>query len=122
MFAFILPFGPTYRFMHAVINGCFDLRANWKAKRLLFGFLTRKQRWQYRLFGQIWVQTCHGDAFRIKYARCNSVRDRRRYTSYCIVPRPYQPVPIADQMLALKLLLEDRRGYTYFEQTAISGF
>jgi hypothetical protein len=82
--------------------------AETRAEALLLGWLSPRQREQYRSHGWFDVVTPGGNRYRIrptKVVRLDALR-----SVYCIEATPW--VPAADQMLAKKLLLEtDERRF-----------
>jgi hypothetical protein len=83
-------------------------RARLRAEALLLDWLSPSQRTQYRARGWFEVTTTAGHRYRVR--RGGVVRLDPRRTAYCI--EAVSPVPIADEMLANKLLLEtDERRF-----------
>jgi hypothetical protein len=79
-----------------------------RAEALLLGWLSPGQRAQYRARGWFEVTTARG--FRYRVLRGGVVRLDPRGSAYCI--EATSPVPVADEMLASKLLLEtDERRF-----------
>jgi hypothetical protein len=77
-------------------------RARLRAEALLWAWLSPSQRRQYRRRGWFEVTTASGRRYRI--LRGGVVRLDPRGSGYCI--EATSPVPVADEMLANKLLLE----------------
>jgi len=83
-------------------------RARLRAEALLWAWLSPAQRQQYRARGWFEVTTASGRRYRI--LRGGVVRRDPRGSGYCI--EATSPVPVADEMLANKLLLEtDERRF-----------
>jgi hypothetical protein len=83
-------------------------RARLRAEALLLAWLSPDQRSQYRARGWFEVTTASGRRYRV--LRGGVVRLHPRGSGYCI--EATSPVPIADEMLANKLLLEtDERQF-----------
>ena len=83
-------------------------RARLRAEALLWTWLSRAQRRQYRRRGWFEVTTASGRRYRI--LRGGVVRLDPHGSGYCI--EATSPVPVADEMLANKLLLEtDERHF-----------
>jgi hypothetical protein len=79
-----------------------------RAEALLLGWLSPRQRAQYRAHGWFEVVTPGGNRYRV--GRQKVLRLDVRRSAYCIESIPW--VPAADQMLAKKLLLEtDERRF-----------
>jgi hypothetical protein len=83
-------------------------RARLRAEALLWAWLSPAQRQQYRARRWFEVSTASGRRYRVM--RGGVVRRDPRGSAYCI--EATSPVPIADEMLANKLLLEtDERRF-----------
>jgi hypothetical protein len=83
-------------------------RAGRRAEALLWAWLSPTQRHQYRARRWFEVTTASGRRYRV--LRGGVVRVRPRGSGYCI--EATSPVPVADEMLANKLLLEtDERRF-----------
>jgi hypothetical protein len=83
-------------------------QARRRAEALLVGWLSPDQRRQYRARGWFEVTTARG--YRYRVLRGGVVRLDPRGSAYCI--EATSPVPVADEMLANKLLLEtDERRF-----------
>ena len=83
-------------------------RARLRAEALLWAWLSPAQRQQYRARRWFEVRTTSGRRYRI--LRGGVVRLDPRGSGYCI--EATSPVPVADEMLANKLLLEtDERRF-----------
>jgi hypothetical protein len=83
-------------------------RARLRAEALLRAWLSPGQRAQYRSCGWFEVTTTAGRRYRVGRGRV--VRLEPRGSAYCI--EATSPVPVADEMLANKLLLEtDERRF-----------
>ena len=83
-------------------------RARLRAEALLWAWLSPAQRKQYRARRWFEVTTASGRRYRV--LRGGVVRVRPRGSGFCI--EATSPVPIADEMLANKLLLEtDERRF-----------
>ncbi len=83
-------------------------QARLRAEALLLAWLSADQRAQYRARGWFEVTTAAGRRYRIR--RGGVVRLDPRGSGYCI--EAVSPVPVADEMLANKLLLEtDERRF-----------
>jgi hypothetical protein len=83
-------------------------RARLRAEALLLDWLSPSQRTQYRARGWFEVTTTAGHRYRVR--RGGVVRLDPRRAAYCI--EAVSPVPMADEMLANKLLLEtDERRF-----------
>jgi hypothetical protein len=83
-------------------------RARLRAEALLWIWLSPAQRKQYRARHWFEVTTASGRRYRV--LRGGVVRLRPRGSAYCI--EATSPVPVADEMLANKLLLEtDERRF-----------
>jgi hypothetical protein len=83
-------------------------RARLRAEALLWAWLSPAQRKQYRARGWFEVTTASGRRYRV--LRGGVVRRDPRGSGYCI--EATSPVPVADEMLANKLLLEtDERRF-----------
>jgi transglutaminase-like putative cysteine protease len=79
-----------------------------RAEALLLRWLSPHQREQYRSHGWFEVVTPGGNRYRIRPTKV--IRLDARRSAYCIEATPW--VPVADQMLAKKLLLEtDERRF-----------
>ena len=82
--------------------------ARQRAEALLVAWLSPEQRAQYRARGRFEVTTAAGRHYRV--CRGGVVRLNPRGSAYCI--EATAPVPLADEMLATKLLLEtDERRF-----------
>ena len=82
--------------------------AGLRAEALLWAWLSAEQHAQYRARGWFEVTTVAGRRYRIRPGGVVGLEPRRVY--YCI--EATSPVPIADEMLAYKLLLEtDERRF-----------
>ena len=96
-----------------VIRRCWGVlvrrrRARRRAEALLWAWLSPAQRTQYRARRWFEVTTTSGRRYRI--LRGGVVRLDPRGSAYCI--EATSPVPVADEMLANKLLLEtDERRF-----------
>jgi hypothetical protein len=77
-------------------------RARLRAEALLWAWLSPAQRRQYRRRG--WFEVTTASARRYRILRGGVVRLDPRGSGYCI--EATSPVPVADEMLANKLLLE----------------
>jgi hypothetical protein len=78
-----------------------------RAKRLLFKFLTREQKWTLRA-GYFDVIGQDGKTYRIKVGSCQNVwllEDGVETKNYCIVAKN-EWIPVSDLMLAQKLFLQ----------------
>jgi len=83
-------------------------QARLRAEALLLAWLSPGQRAQYRARGWFEVTTAAGHRYRVR--RGGIVRLDPRGSAYCI--EAVSPVPVADEMLANKLLLEtDERRF-----------
>jgi hypothetical protein len=83
-------------------------QARLRAEALLWAWLTPAQRKQYR--GRRWFEVTTGSGRRYRILRGAVVRVDPRGSAYCI--EAASPVPVADEMLANKLLLEtDERRF-----------
>jgi hypothetical protein len=83
-------------------------QARLRAEALLWTWLSPAQRKQYRARRWFEVTTASGRRYRV--LRGGVVRVRPRGSAYCI--EATSPVPVADEMLANKLLLEtDERRF-----------
>jgi hypothetical protein len=83
-------------------------QARLRAEALLLAWLSPSQRTQYRARGWFEVTTAAGHRYRV--CRGRVVRLEPRRSAYCI--EATSPVPVADEMLANKLLLEtDERRF-----------
>jgi hypothetical protein len=83
-------------------------RAGRRAEALLWAWLSPAQRRQYRT--QRWFEVTTASGRRYRVLRGGVVRVRPRGSGYCI--EATSPVPVADEMLANKLLLEtDERRF-----------
>jgi hypothetical protein len=87
---------------HAWAAGVRRRRARRRAEALLWAWLSPAQRRQYRARRWFEVTTASGRRYRI--LRGGVVRLDPRGSGYCI--EATSPVPVADEMLANKLLLE----------------
>jgi hypothetical protein len=96
---------PTRRFWEALVR---RREARMRAEALLWAWLSPAQRKQYRARRWFEVTTASGRRYRI--LRGAVVRLHPRGSGYCI--EATSPVPVADEMLANKLLLEsDERRF-----------
>jgi heme exporter protein D len=77
-------------------------QARQRAEELLLAWLSPEQRMQYRTFGRFEVTTAAGHRYRV--CPGGVVRLDPRGWAYCI--EATTPVPVADELLAFKLLLE----------------
>ena len=77
-------------------------QARQRAEALLLAWLSPQQRVQYRAFGRFEVTTAAGHRYRVCPGGVVG-RDPRGW-AYCI--EAATPVPLADELLAFKLLLE----------------
>jgi hypothetical protein len=83
-------------------------QAQQRAEALLLGWLSPDQRRQYQVHGWFEVTTARG--YRYRVLRGGVVRLDPRGSAYCI--EATCPVPVADEMLTNKLLLEtDERRF-----------
>jgi hypothetical protein len=83
-------------------------QARQRAEALLLAWLSPEQRAQYRARGRFEVTTAAGRRYRV--CPGGVVRLNPRGSAYCI--EATAPVPLADEMLATKLLLEtDERRF-----------
>jgi hypothetical protein len=83
-------------------------QAQRRAEALLLGWLSPDQRVQYQTRGWFEVRTARG--YRYRVLRGGVIRLDPRGSAYCI--EATSPVPVADEMLANKLLLEtDERRF-----------
>jgi len=97
--------GPLRRSMDALAG---RRQARARAEALLVAWLSPGQRAQYRSRGWFEVTTASGRRYRV--VRGGVVRLDPRGSAYCI--EATSPVPVADEMLANKLLLEtDERRF-----------
>ena len=93
------------RSWHALVR---RREARLRAEALLWAWLSPAQRKQYRARGWFEVTTASGRRYRVM--RGAVVRRDPRGSGYCI--EATSPVPVADEMLANKLLLEtDERRF-----------
>jgi hypothetical protein len=90
---------PVRRFWEALVR---RRQARMRAEALLWAWLSPAQRTQYRARRWFEVTTASGRRYRI--LRGGVVRLDPRGSGYCI--EATSPVPVADEMLANKLLLE----------------
>jgi hypothetical protein len=96
---------PLRRFRGALVR---RRQARLRAEALLWAWLSPAQRQQYRARRWFEVTTASGRRYRI--LRGGVVRLNPRGSAYCI--EATSPVPVADEMLANKLLLEtDERRF-----------
>jgi hypothetical protein len=96
---------PIRRFREALVR---RRQAGLRAEALLWAWLSPAQRRQYRARRWFEVTTASGRRYRI--LRGGVVRVDPRGAGYCI--EATSPVPVADEMLANKLLLEtDERRF-----------
>jgi hypothetical protein len=96
---------PIRRFWEALVR---RREARMRAEALLWAWLSPAQRKQYRARRWFEVTTASGRRYRI--LRGAVVRLHPRGSGYCI--EATSPVPVADEMLANKLLLEsDERRF-----------
>jgi hypothetical protein len=96
---------PIRRFREALVR---RRQAGLRAEALLWAWLSPAQRSQYRARGWFEVTTASGRRYRV--LRGGVVRLDPRGSGFCI--EATSPVPIADEMLANKLLLEtDERRF-----------
>lgn len=88
------------------------LRAERKAKSLLFGHLTRKQKWELRAYDRITVQGEDSQMYRIhaKYGMNVQRLDAEGLPveTLCVVPKNREPIPVFDLVLAHKVLLQNQ--------------
>jgi hypothetical protein len=77
-------------------------QARQRAKQLLLAWLSPEQRMQYRTAGRFEVTTAAGHRYRV--CPGGVVRLDPRGWAYCI--EATTPAPVADELLAFKLLLE----------------
>jgi hypothetical protein len=97
--------GPVRRARHALGR---RRQAERRAEALLLGWLSPRQRAQYRARGWVEVVTAAGNRYRVWPHKVVRVDARR--SVYCI--EAVSRVPVADEMLAKKLLLEtDERRF-----------
>jgi hypothetical protein len=97
--------GPVRRSMDALAR---RRQARVRAEALLLAWLSPDQRAQYRSRGWFEVTTASGRRYRVMPSGVVRVEPRR--SGYCI--EAVSPVPVADEMLANKLLLEtDERRF-----------
>jgi hypothetical protein len=97
--------GPIRRYRDALVR---RRQARLRAEALLWAWLSPAQRSQYRARRWFEVTTTSGRRYRI--LRGGVVRVRPRGSGYCI--EATSSVPVADEMLANKLLLEtDERRF-----------
>jgi hypothetical protein len=83
-------------------------RARLRAEALLWAWLSPAQRSQYR--ARRWFEVTAASGRRYRVLRGGVVRSHPRGSGYCI--EATSPVPVADEMLANKLLLEtDERRF-----------
>jgi hypothetical protein len=97
--------GPARRYWGALVS---RRQARLRAEALLWAWLSPAQRKQYRARRWFEVTTASGRRYRV--VRGAVVRLHPRGSGYCI--EATSPVPVADEMLANKLLLEtDERRF-----------
>jgi hypothetical protein len=85
------------------------LRAEGRAKALLFRYLVPEQKWELRAYRRITVIGQDGRTYRIYAWHGMNVRlvenGQETYT-FCIVPKPEHRLPVFDLILAQKVLIE----------------
>jgi hypothetical protein len=91
--------GPIRRYWGALVR---RRKARLRAEALLWAWLSPAQRKQYR--ARRWFEVTAASGRRYRILRGGVVRLDPRGSAYCI--EATSPVPIADEMLANKLLLE----------------
>ena len=97
--------GPIRRYRDALVR---RRQARRRAEALLWAWLSPAQRSQYR--ARRWFEVTTTSARRYRILRGAVVRLHPRGSAYCI--EATSPVPVADEMLANKLLLEtDERRF-----------
>jgi hypothetical protein len=99
------PGGPIHRSWGALVG---RRQARLRAEALLWAWLSPAQRKQYR--ARRWFEVTAASGRRYRILRGGVVRRDPRGSGYCI--EATSPVPMADEMLANKLLLEtDERRF-----------
>lgn len=92
-----------------------SLKAQVRAKALLYRYLTREQKWSLRASKSFTLTGKDGHTYEIKEYGCNNVtrhEDGKPQYQFCVVSKYDTPIPVYDLMLGQKLLLEtDPRAF-----------